>query len=81
MFSGPLHNAGPDGLCEECGERFPCTAADAIYDQVVRRNLTPNPRCPDCKTGPMFHPAHRWEPCLVRLPGGEVCGCISTNVR
>jgi hypothetical protein len=26
-----------------------------------------------CKTGPMFHPTHRWGPCWVRMPGGEFC--------
>ena len=41
--------------------------------EVKPRDLAINPRCPDCKTGPMFHPAHRWGPCWVRLPGGELC--------
>ena len=43
------------------------------YANVKPRDIDPNPRCPDCKTGPMFHPAHRWGPCWVKLPGGELC--------
>jgi len=51
---------------------------DNWYDPgpVKPRQLDPNPRCPDCKTGPMFHPAHPFEPCWVKLPGGQMCGCI-----
>ena len=37
------------------------------------RDLAINPRRPDCKTGPMFHPAHRGGPCWVKLPDGELC--------
>jgi hypothetical protein len=49
------------------------------YAQVKPRNLDPNPRCYECKSddlsgrAPMFHPAHRWGPCEVRMPGGELC--------
>ena len=43
--------------------------------EVRPRDLAINPRCPDCKTGPMFHPAHPCEPCWVRMPGGDECGC------
>ena len=47
------------------------------YDpgEVKPRDLVPNPRCPHCKSGGMFHPAHRWAPCQVRLEGGDLCGC------
>jgi hypothetical protein len=38
-------------------------------------------RCPECKTGPMFHPAHRWGLCWVRLPGGEPCQCRARKSR
>ena len=38
-----------------------------------------NPRCPDCKTGNMMHPAHVWEPCPVKMPNRELCGCTSRN--
>ena len=41
--------------------------------EVTPRDLAINPRCPDCKPGPMFHPAYRWGPCWVRLPDGELC--------
>jgi len=36
-----------------------------------------NPRCSECKSGPMFHPAHRWGPCSVPLPGGDHCPCTA----
>ena len=42
---------------------------------VEPREVEDNPRCPKCKTGPMFHPAHRWGPCQVQPTGEEVCGC------
>src|SRR5207302_5639208 len=29
--------------------------------------------------GPVFHPAHKWRPCPVTLPGGEPCGCTSST--
>ncbi len=60
MLGGPLHTTGPGGRCEAYGEPFPCSAAEVIYDQVVRRQLDPNPRCrvctlPDMRGGwPMF---------------------------
>ena len=55
--------------------------AECWYDPspAKARELASNPRCPDCTSPdlsgrlPMFHPAHRWEPCGVRLPGGELC--------
>jgi hypothetical protein len=43
--------------------------------EVRPRDLAITPRCPDCKTGPMFHPSHPWGPCWVRMPGGDECGC------
>jgi hypothetical protein len=36
MLRGPLHNVGVDGLCEACGEPFPCPTGLAIYDAVKR---------------------------------------------
>jgi hypothetical protein len=36
MLRGPLHNRGADGLCEACGEPFPCQTAIAIYEAVKR---------------------------------------------
>ena len=55
--------------------------AERWYDpgEVRPLDLALNPRCPDCKSPDrsgrplMFHPAHRWGPCWVRLPGGELC--------
>ena len=47
--------------------------------EVRPRELAMLPRCPDCTSPdpsgrpPMFHPAHRWGPCWVRLPDGELC--------
>ena len=51
------------------------------YAWVKPRRIDPNPRCPECKSpdprgrAPMFHPAHKWGPCQVRMPGGDPCGC------
>jgi hypothetical protein len=75
MLRGPLHNRSADGRYTECGESFPCSDAEAIYDQVVRRQLDPNPRCHACKDGPMFHPAHRWTRARSGCRGDDVCGC------
>jgi hypothetical protein len=52
---------------------------------VRPRDVADNPRCPVCKSddprgrAPMFHPAHRWGPCQVQLPGQEVCGCTHSE--
>jgi hypothetical protein len=40
--------------------------------EVRSRELVTLPRC-TCQSGGMFHPAHLWGPCWVRLPGGEPC--------
>ncbi len=51
--------------------------------EVKPRQLDPNPRCYECKSpdprgrAPMFHPEHKWEPCWVRMPSGEECGCMA----
>ena len=34
MLRGLLHNTGADGLCEECGEPFPCPLGMAIFEAV-----------------------------------------------
>ena len=50
-----------------------------VAPDVKPRDLAINPRCPDCQSPdpngrpPMFHPAHPWGPCWVRLPDGELC--------
>ena len=50
---------------------------------VKPREIDPNPRCYECKSpdpmgrAPVFHPAHRWGPCEVRMPGGDECGCTA----
>jgi len=51
------------------------------YDsgQIKPRNVSDNPRCPNCKTGDMFHPQHKWAPCIARLPGGDHCPCTAHN--
>jgi hypothetical protein len=48
---------------------------------VVPRDLAPNPRCPACKTGTMFHPAHPRSPCTVTNFGEEPCGCTAQEHR
>jgi hypothetical protein len=50
MLRGPFHNAGPDGLCEECHEPFLCPTGLAIYDSIVPRQLPENPRCQQCSS-------------------------------
>jgi hypothetical protein len=57
--------------------------------EVRPRELAMLPRCPDCTSPdpsgrpPMFHPAHRWGPCWVKLPDGELCphgvSCLVTS--
>ena len=53
-------------------------------DKVKPRDLDFMARCYECKSPdtpllrgrpPMLHPQHRWGPCDVRVPGGELCGC------
>jgi hypothetical protein len=39
MLRGPLHNA--DGLCEECGEPFPCPTGMAIFEAIKREVEAP----------------------------------------
>jgi hypothetical protein len=41
MLTNPLHNAGPDGLCTECGEPFPCPTGQASLDAVKREVEAP----------------------------------------
>lgn len=43
---------------------------------VIPRRAVYAPRCPDCKTGTMFHPSHQWGPCDVILDGGDQCDCV-----
>ena len=45
MLRGPLHNAGADGNCTECGEPFPCPDGVAIFESVIPRRTIANPRC------------------------------------
>src|ERR1051326_7881992 len=40
MLREPLHNAGADGRCQECGEPFPCPTGIAIYETVRRALAT-----------------------------------------
>jgi hypothetical protein len=35
MLRGPLHNRGADGLCQACGEPFPCPEGIVIFESVV----------------------------------------------
>jgi len=50
---------------------------DPRYDagQVKPRDVSDNPRCSECKSGDMFHPEHKWGPCIVILPGRGACPC------
>ena len=42
------------------------------------RQREDNPRCYSCKSGPMWHLAHRWGPCQVQVLGSdEPCGCVA----
>ena len=60
------------------------TETPDLLDKVKPRTLNFMPRCYECKSPdtpllrgrpPMFHPAHKWGPCDVRMAGGEPCGC------
>jgi len=53
------------------------------YDsgEVKPRIVSDNPRCSECKTGPMFHPTHKWGPCSVPLPWGDRCPCTGVIER
>jgi hypothetical protein len=46
------------------------------YDagKIRPRDIAPDPRCPDCKTGGMKHPAHPGRRCGVGFGGGSDCG-------
>jgi hypothetical protein len=46
MLRGPLHNRGADGLCEACGEPFPCPDGIAIFEAVKRELEHPSPLPP-----------------------------------
>ena len=39
--------------------------------EIKPRRLDVDERCPDCKSGPMFHPAHPWGPCIVTFPAAS----------
>jgi hypothetical protein len=42
--------------------------------EIKPRDISPNPRCPDCQTGGMKHPAHPGRRCGLRIDGVE-CDC------
>jgi hypothetical protein len=46
-----------------------------VPGEVQPRDVWSNPRCPECKTGPMFHPAHLYGACRVMTEEGGACGC------
>jgi hypothetical protein len=81
MMHGSLHNCGANGRCTGCGEAWPCSTDEDVLATIKPRRRDPNPRCSACASpdpkgrAPMVHPAHRWGPCAVELPGGEPCGC------
>src|SRR5947209_17952025 len=56
---------------------FDLMAEQGRYDagEVKPRNIPANPRCRECRDGGMFHPAHRWAPCIVVMPGGGRSPC------
>ncbi len=75
MFRGPLHNAGADGRCTECGEPFPCPTGLATYEAVKRELEHPTVRSPEPAKAatPIVQPplyAPRWEDLEDR---GERC--------
>jgi hypothetical protein len=57
-----------------------------MSSEIKPRDIPSNPRCPVCKAEdprsghPMYHPAHPWGPCRVRLLDGTECGCRETSV-
>jgi hypothetical protein len=54
---------------------------DMPPQEIKPRNLNIDARCPDCKSedplggAAMFHPAHKWGPCIVVEHGGVRCPC------
>jgi hypothetical protein len=56
-------------------------------ERIRPRNVSANPRCPDCwdgpviagQPGPMMHPTHPFGPCQITPAGGEACGCTSAR--
>ena len=54
-------------------------AEQGWYDagEVKPRDVTPNPRCRECRDGGMWHPAHPWGPCIVRPRSGDRCPCTA----
>jgi hypothetical protein len=44
VLHSPLHNAGADGLCEACGEPFPCPTSIAVFAAVLHRTRVVNVR-------------------------------------
>ena len=60
QLRGPLHNAGADGRCEQCGEPFPCPTGLAVYDSVKRALEHPALHIPrDATTGKKLTLDHR----------------------
>jgi hypothetical protein len=49
----------------------PMTSPTDGTHQVKPRRIAANPRCSECKTGGMFHPAHPHGPCNLTLDGGD----------
>lgn len=65
---------------EQTPEEIMAQRTQAGLDNVKPRNRSQNPRCADCKSGPMYHPAHVWGPCQVMNRDlGVVCGCTSVR--
>jgi len=45
--------------------------------EIKPRDIAANPRCPDCQTGGMFHPAHHGRRCGVPITGVGECHCAA----
>jgi hypothetical protein len=58
-------------------------AEQGWYDagEIKPRDIAPNPRCPDCQTGGMFHPAHPGRRCGVGFEKGCDCGAAPPRME
>jgi hypothetical protein len=56
-------------------QRHPASPHDDDYSQIKPREIAVTPRCPNCKTGNMFHPAHPDGSCWVQPVGEAQCSC------
>jgi hypothetical protein len=66
---GLLHNRGADGLCQACGEPFPCPDASAMLESVNSELDQPTPSSPRPAPAQIGQPpSPRWADREYRCP-------------